>query len=152
MAGQAFTVTQDGVSCSYTLSPTSKTFTSAAGTGSVNVTTTSACQWTATSNADWLKITFNTSGYGTATVNYSVTENTGDARTGTLTIGGQTFPGVPGNWKAKAIADFDGDGKTNVLWQNTGNGDVYVWFMDGTTITSGSGYVVNGMPSEWQAK
>ncbi len=56
------------------------------------------------------------------------------------------------NWHVLAVADYNGDGRSDVLWQNTGDGGVFVWFMDGTTITSGSGYVVNGMPSEWQAK
>ncbi len=91
IAGRTFTVTQDGVPCSYSLTPTSKTFTSAAGTGSVNITTPSNCTWTAASNATWITITSNSSGSGNATVNYSVTENTGYARTGTLTIGGQTL-------------------------------------------------------------
>ena len=32
--------------------------------------------------------------------------------------------------------DFDGDGKSDILWRNTNNGQNYVWFMDGATRTS----------------
>jgi glucose/arabinose dehydrogenase len=78
--------------CSYTLSPTSKYFTSAGGTGSVSMTTTTGCAWTAVSNASWITITAGASGTGNGTVSYSVEVNTtGAMRTGTITIGGETF-------------------------------------------------------------
>ena len=32
------------------------------------------------------------------------------------------------------IADFNGDGKADILWRNSGTGQVYVWQMDGTAI------------------
>ncbi|KJU81694.1 FG-GAP repeat-containing protein, partial [Candidatus Magnetobacterium bavaricum] len=57
--------------------------------------------------------------------------------------------GIPDNWQLKAIADFDGDGKADMLWQNTTTGDVYVWLMDGAGIIGG-GFVVRGMPALWQ--
>ncbi len=92
IAGQTFTVTQDAAaSCTFALSPTSKQFQSSGGSGSVNITTTSDCNWTAAGNVAWITITSNTSGSGNATVNYSVAENTSAARTGTMTIAGQTF-------------------------------------------------------------
>ncbi|MBF0606758.1 MAG: VCBS repeat-containing protein [Magnetococcales bacterium] len=47
-------------------------------------------------------------------------------------------------WKAKAVADFDGDGKADILWQDTTSGDVAIWMMDGTSIVGG-GLVVGGM-------
>ncbi|RLI01226.1 hypothetical protein DRO38_05415, partial [Candidatus Bathyarchaeota archaeon] len=39
----------------------------------------------------WIHITSGSSGTGSGTVNYSVDENTGSARTGTITIADQTF-------------------------------------------------------------
>lgn len=78
--------------CSYAIAPTAQSFTSAGGNGSSNITTTTGCTWTATSNANWITINAgNGSGTGNGTVNFTVAANTGDARTGTLTIAGQTF-------------------------------------------------------------
>jgi hypothetical protein len=88
-------------SCSYGLSSTSRTFsTSAASTGTLNVTTGGTCSWAAVSNNAWITISGGSSGTGSGTVSYSITENTGaKRRTGTITIAGQTYTvhqdGVP---------------------------------------------------------
>src|SRR5438876_782482 len=34
-----------------------------------------------------------------------------------------------------ARADFNGDGKSDILWRNSSTGENYVWLMNGTTIT-----------------
>ena len=80
-------------SCSFSINPISQSFASSGGTGSVGVTITAGtgCNWTATSNASWINITSGSSGTGNGTVNYSVASNSGAARTGTMTIAGQTF-------------------------------------------------------------
>ena len=92
VAGQTFTVTQAGVSCTYAISPTSQVFTSTGGTGSIAVMSSLGCAWTATSNAAWLTITAGASGSGDGAVSITAAANTGTtARTGVLTIGGQTF-------------------------------------------------------------
>jgi hypothetical protein len=58
----------------------------------VSVTAQAGCTWTATSNTGWISITSGSSGSGNGTVGYSVQANFGTgARTGTLTIAGQTF-------------------------------------------------------------
>jgi uncharacterized protein (TIGR03437 family) len=80
-----------GTPCSYSLSASSQSFTSVAGTGSVNVITTSACAWTAVSNANFITITSGASGTGNGTVSYSVAANNSVARTGTLTVAGKTY-------------------------------------------------------------
>jgi len=81
-----------GGECVYSISPTSQSFPSSGGSGSVTVTTQSGCVWGAASNATWLTITVGSSGAGNGTVSYSVATNTrSSSRTGTLTIGGQTF-------------------------------------------------------------
>ncbi|MBF0537214.1 MAG: peptidoglycan DD-metalloendopeptidase family protein [Nitrospirae bacterium] len=56
---------------------------------------------------------------------------------------------VPADWDIKATEDFDGDGKTDLLWQNNTTGDVVIWFMDGSKIAS-SGYVARAVPSNWR--
>ncbi|MFI5041689.1 MAG: PQQ-dependent sugar dehydrogenase [Acidimicrobiales bacterium] len=42
------------------------------------------------------------------------------------------------NWKVVQVADFDRDGHPDLLWRNQMSGDLYVWFMDGTTVTRAS--------------
>ncbi len=92
IAGQTFTVNQAGVSCAYSISPSSRSHGAGAETGTVDVTTQTGCNWTAASNAGWITITSGSSGSGNGTVNYSVAANTTvSSRTGTLTIAGQTF-------------------------------------------------------------
>ncbi|MBA4374142.1 MAG: hypothetical protein C0402_14930 [Thermodesulfovibrio sp.] len=92
---QAFTVTQDGQPCAVTLSPTSQNIDSLdGGPGEFGVTTSdSNCSWTATSNADWITITSGSSGVGNGRVSYMVSARAGGSpsRTGTITVGDQTF-------------------------------------------------------------
>jgi carboxypeptidase T len=78
--------------CSYSIAPSSQSFTATGGSGSVTVTADSACNWSATSNANWISITSGASGSGNGTLNYTVATHTGTSpRGGTLTIAGQTF-------------------------------------------------------------
>ncbi|MGE0131789.1 MAG: BACON domain-containing protein [Blastocatellales bacterium] len=79
------------VGCSYSISPTSASYASAGGAGSVGVTSGAGCAWTVVSNDAWITITSGGSGAGNGTVNYSVAANSGSARTGTMIIAGQTF-------------------------------------------------------------
>ncbi len=92
IAGQTFTVTQAGITCSYSLSPTSASAGDTGGANSVAVTAPAGCSWTASSNDAWLTVTAGASGSGAGTVSYSVAANSSiSSRSGTLTIGGQTF-------------------------------------------------------------
>src|SRR5712692_2511240 len=50
--------------CTYSISPTSQSFTSAAGTSTVAVTAGAGCSWTTVSNAAWITITAGASGTG----------------------------------------------------------------------------------------
>jgi IPT/TIG domain-containing protein/BACON domain-containing protein/putative pyrroloquinoline-quinone-binding quinoprotein/putative pyrroloquinoline-quinone binding quinoprotein len=90
IAGQTFTITQDGTNnCTFTISPKMKSFSSNGGTGTVNVSTSSGCEWTATSNASWLTITAAADGNLVA---YSVAANLSKVpRVGTMLIAGNTF-------------------------------------------------------------
>ena len=56
-------------------------------------------------------------------------------------------------WVIVGVGDFNGDGKADILWQNTATGEVYIWLMNGTTIASqgspgtvspSSGWVIQG--------
>lgn len=51
--------------------------------------------------------------------------------------------GVPGgadaSWTVAGVGDFNGDGKTDVLWRHS-SGAVHAWLIDGTTVI-GSGLI-----------
>jgi len=82
------------VPCAYTISPTSSNLTSsAATTGSMTITAGTGCGWTAISSAtSWLTVTAGANGSGNGSVSFSVASNPNtSSRTGTITIGGQTF-------------------------------------------------------------
>ena len=78
--------------CSYSIAPLSAAFASPGGEGNVNVTATSGCAWTATSNAAWISITSEDTGSGNGVVSYVLRDNSSASpRTGTINIAGQTF-------------------------------------------------------------
>ncbi len=112
IAQNTFTITQSGISCAYSISPTSQSFDSAGGTDSVSVTATSIeCGWTATSSDTWITITTNDSGVGDGTVSYSVSANTStDLRTGTITIADQTHTVNQAGVEASPIPDIKANG------------------------------------------
>ncbi len=75
-----------------TLTPATDGFAPQGGSGAVSFSPpTGGCFWTAASNAPWITVTSESSDNGSATVSYSVAENRGAARTGTLSIGYQTL-------------------------------------------------------------
>ena len=79
-------------SCGVAISPANTT---AVASGEQVATTVSApggCTWTAKGNAAWLTVVEGETGSGNGTVRVAVAANTSGAlRTGTVTIGGQTF-------------------------------------------------------------
>ena len=78
--------------CTYTISPTDRSFSSNGDTDYLSVMTQNGCSWTVTGTLDWVIISSGSSGTGSGTVTYSVSSNnTGQPRKGTLTIGDQTF-------------------------------------------------------------
>jgi uncharacterized protein (TIGR03437 family) len=91
-----------GPACTFSLSSAGQLFGASGGAGSVNVTTTAGCSWSAVSNASsFITITGGASGAGNGAVTYTVAANSGAARSGTLTIAGLTYTvtqssGTPG--------------------------------------------------------
>ena len=81
-----------GVPCSFSLSANNPVQSAAGGSGSVDITTSAGCPWTATSSApSWLMPASNT-GTGGSTLSFTVAANgTGAARSGVLTIVGQNI-------------------------------------------------------------
>ena len=92
VAGQTFTVTQAAPTvCAYSLNPTSRSFGAAGGTGTISVSTSGGCDWTASPTESWVTIDSGGNGSGNGTVNFRVATNTGAARGADVTIAGQTF-------------------------------------------------------------
>jgi hypothetical protein len=91
VAGQTVTISQS-TGCVYAINPTSLSIGTAGGNGGpVTVTAQTDCQWTTTSNVNWITVTSGASGTGNGSVSFTVAANTGGARMGTLTIAGSTF-------------------------------------------------------------
>ncbi len=144
-------------SCAFSLSKTSASFSAATGSGSVTVTTSSNCSWSANSRVAWIQVTSGANKTGSGSVNYIVSTNSSPAtRTGTLLIAGKNFTvtqagsGTTGGI-TKAPSDFNGDGKTDFFWQNIFDGRLALWLMDGVNISSAQllrgGQAVN---TKWQ--
>jgi uncharacterized protein (TIGR02145 family) len=93
IAGQTYTISQEAApaSCTYTISPTSGSFTSSGGTSSVSVTaSSSSCPWTTSNSLSWVNSS-PTSRTGSGSVSLTVTANTGAARSGSVTIAGKIY-------------------------------------------------------------
>ena len=77
-------------SCTYTLSPSSASFSVSGGSGSVIVTSQAGCNWGISASPSWVTINSG-SGMGTGTMGYTVSPNTGATRVASLTIAGNVF-------------------------------------------------------------
>ncbi len=66
----------------------------------------------------------------------------------TLLSSGAVFATVADlNWSIAGVADFDGDGKSDILWRNSVTGENTLWLMSGTSMSSGA--PVNAVPGSW---
>ena len=93
IAGKSVSITQQGSTggCTYSISPTSKTFGSGGGSSTVNITAPTGCSWTAIASATWINIS-SSSGIGNGAINYTVSPNRKkSARFGAITIEGQVL-------------------------------------------------------------
>src|ERR1051326_266802 len=50
---------------------------------------------------------------------------------------------------AQADVDYNGDGQSDLLWQNQTTGDVTVWFMNGAKQLNWA-YIARGIPTDWK--
>jgi len=66
----------------------------------------------------------------------------------TITGGAYVRKNLDPIWQVVATADFDGDGKVDLVLQHQTSGAVYIWFLDGPTITSGA-WVTTGVGGSW---
>ena len=55
-----------------------------------------------------------------------------------------------GNWQIQGTGDFNGDGKTDILWRQTTTGDIGLWTMDGNAVQSAA-LVGSSLDPRWSA-
>jgi hypothetical protein len=90
--GQFLTITQHGIACAYSLTPTTRTHGYGAASNSFDVTTASGCPWGVGNTNTWITLTSVSNGTASDTVGYTITDNTNMTdRIGVLTVDGQTF-------------------------------------------------------------
>ncbi|MGH9140231.1 MAG: phospholipase D-like domain-containing protein, partial [Vicinamibacterales bacterium] len=125
--GKTFAISQAGSStpaCTFTLSPTNASYHTAGGSGVFTVTAAhSSCTWSATSNAaSWLAVSAGSaSGTGNGTVSYTVTENTGAARSGAINVGGQAFAATQDGVSSSACGSVTLDATSKTVGGNEAN-------------------------------
>lgn len=115
--------------CAYTVSPLEFNIPVVGSTGTVDVSATAGCEWTAQSQAGWITILSGTSGTGDGTVRYGAAANPGSqARSGTLTVAGKSVTVVQAGSGGgectyalsadnQIIPDAGGSGSVSVLTQ-----------------------------------
>jgi hypothetical protein len=83
--------------CSYSMTPTSRSYPALGGTGTFTVQTSGSCAWSAVSNAGWVTITSGTAGNGNSSITFAVAQNTSTSpRSGTVSVAGRTFTVLQG--------------------------------------------------------
>ena len=112
--------------CTYALGSAGTSIGAAGGSGSFGVTAGAGCAWNSGVSGGWLAIGAGSGTSGNGTLYYSVAANTGAARTGTITVGGQTFTVDQASGcsfsLSPASASFDALGGSGTTTLTTGTG------------------------------
>lgn len=129
--------------CNFSLSQSSVFIPGTSGGNyTVNVSAPTNCDYSATSDVNWITVTNGNPGSGNGTVSFTVQNNpiANQQRIGTITIGNQTYIVTQGTSliARTPVLDFDGDGRTDYsAIQNNGGG--MIWHNQ----RSNAGYAAN---------
>jgi hypothetical protein len=139
------TFTVPAISCAASVTPTSINVLATTTSGSLSVTVTApSCRWGATTSSAFFSFQAASSRSGSGSLAYSLDRNYSTLiRTGTGTVAGLPFTftqqGAAVNPAAvareTARSDFNGDGYSDILWQDTKNGYVASWLLTGSHVT-----------------
>ena len=139
------------VVCSYAIQPAGQTMPASGGTGTITVTATASCGWTATDNASWLSIVSGASGTGNGTVTFRATSNNGGARSSTISVAGRTFTvsqsAAACNYSINPGSQSSGaDASTASVAVSTGSACAWTASSGASwiTVTSGASHTGNG--------
>ena len=92
VAGQTYTIRQNGSTCVYALQSLNQTHSYLASTGTVAVTSPAGCPWMVSNTNGWITILSTTNGFGNGQVTYALAyQPDGQNRTGQIAIAGQNF-------------------------------------------------------------
>jgi hypothetical protein len=119
VAGITFTVTQAGLNCTYSVSPTNFTVDRHRQTGTINVVTQTNCTWSIFANS-WITMSF--AGRGSGTANYLIYTNIYAVPRSEIVsfsvdgAAGSTYIRITQTAISTRnyTSDFDGDGKTDI--------------------------------------
>jgi hypothetical protein len=162
VAGKTLTVYQSVPACTFTVDPERTTIPAAAGTVTLNVTTQAGCAWTGKSLSSYITIANGTGRTGSGTVDLTVAANTGTTtRTGISAVASKTIyvtqeapgageppPTQPPASTTPWSSDFDGDGKNDLLLQDSATGAVEAWLLDNATL-KGKQALSDTMDANW---
>jgi hypothetical protein len=54
---------------------------------------------------------------------------------------------VPTNWIVADTGDYDGNGRSDMLWRDTSTGNTSIWFMQGLAVHATAG--LGNIPTTW---
>src|SRR5204863_6084240 len=66
-----------------------------------------------------------------------------------MLAGSGRIANAPLVWQILGVGDLDGDGKADLLLQNTQTGAINAWLMNGASIRAGSGNITTLSPTRW---
>jgi hypothetical protein len=144
IGGRSYSISQEGVTCTFTVNSLSLDLAYEGGNGTLSVSAPAGCAWSASSQSPMLSFPDGAGRLGSGTVSINVARNYSTSPiTSTAQVAGQTVTvfqsGVPTDSNARtresSRADFDGDGHTDLFWQDSVNGYMAFWRLQGGTST-----------------